>query len=62
MPNMAYGRGRGLAPSLPGLGRGMAPAVGASVAPPPGFQPAFVVPNVNPIKNGVGGKYWMNLS
>ena len=59
VPNMAYGRGRGQVSTLPGLGRGMAPAVGGqSMAPPPGFQPAFVVPNVNLIKNGVAGKLY----
>ena len=58
-PNMAYGRGRGQVSALPGLGRGMAPTVGAqATAPPPGFQPAFVVPNVNLIKNGVTGECW----
>ena len=57
-PAMPYGRGRGQ-PTLPGLGRGMASlknmsSVGSTLAPPPGFAPSFVVPNVNLAKNGVG--------
>ena len=58
VPAMPYGRGRGQT-SLPGLGRGMGlqttSSVGSTLAPPPGFTPAFVVPNVNLAKNsGVG--------
>lgn len=61
VPAMSYGRGRGQTSSLPGLGRGMVPlqsmpTVGSSLAPPPGFSPAFVVPNVNDVKNEIVGE------